>query len=497
MTANLEELIATIDPDRLADIIASLPPAAAAALLDDPALTAATLPPPATLLELGDRLIPGFRRRPHIEYLAHEVSEAVARVEAGQSQYLIVEMPPRAGKSTIVTQLAPAWILQKHPEWPIALTSHDSELSTAWGRQIRRWVEDGELPGVDVARDAGAVKSWQTTAGGSMRSISTRESFTGRGAKVLIIDDPHKDFTDSHSLKKREEVWRWWQSTSASRLQPPALVVVVQTRWHEDDLVGRLLNPALDGDPAQWKRIRFPAIAEAGDALDRPVGAPLISPLVEEDHDEALQRWAGVRQTVGAYIWSAMYQQNPSPPDGRIVQRDWIQYYDTPPGSFEQIIQSWDLAFGDSDNSSYVVGQVWGKQGADRYLLDQFRERTDFVGTLRAIEQMSAKWPDATLKLIEKKANGAAVLSALRRKISGLKPVDPAGSKLERLYAVTPYLEAGNVHLPAAATWTRDLVEELASFPSGAHDDQVDALTQALQRLSADRRRPRARVSVY
>ena len=497
MQPELSDLIAAVPPDRLAEIIASLPPNVAKALLDDPAITQATTPEVGSLVDLGYRLIHDFTTRPHINYLAGVLSEAVRNVEQGQSQYLTVELPPRAGKSTVATQLTPAWLLAKYPQWPLALISHDSGLSTNWGRQIRRWVEAGLLPGVEVARDAGAVKEWQTSEGGGVLSISTRESFTGRGAKVLVVDDPHKDFADAHSAHKRNEVWEWWKSVAYTRLHHPALVMVVQTRWHEDDLIGRLLSEKYEGDPADWQRIKVPAIAEENDVLGRAVGQPLLSPIIDEDEAQALVRWQEVKTVVGAYTWNAMYQQNPTPPDGRIVSRDWLRYYDTAPGTFDEVLQSWDLAFDKSDTSSFVVGQVWGRKGADKYLLDQYRERSDFVQTIAAIEQMSAKWPQAQLKLVERKANGAAVLSTLRNKVSGLVPVNPQGSKLARLHAVSPQLEAGNVHLPTTAQWTRDVVEELVGFPSHAHDDQVDALTQALERLGTQQRRPKAKVSVF
>lgn len=496
MTTSLRDLIAAVGPDQLADIIASLPPTVAEALLNDPEITAQTTPEVGSLVDLGHKLIPNFSTRPHIDYLATVLTEAVAGVEAGESQYLTIELPPRAGKSTIATQLTPAWLLAKYPQWPLALLSHDRGLSTKWGRQIRRWVEGGQLPGVEVARDAGAVQEWETTQGGGVLSISTRESFTGRGAKVIIVDDPHKDFADAHSQTKRDAIWEWYKSVAYTRLHHPALVIIVQTRWHEDDLIGRVLSDRYEGDPNQWRRIKIPAIAEADDVLGRAPGEPLLSPIIDEDAPKALARWTEVKSVVGSYTWQAMYQQNPTPPDGRIVSRKWLRYYDHAPGHFDTMLQSWDLAFGESETSSYVVGQVWGKQGANVYLLDQFRERTDFVGTIAAIQQMTAKWPQAKIKLVERKANGSAVLSTLRNKVAGLIPVDPTGSKLARLHSVTPQLESGNVYLPTMAPWTRDLVEELVGFPSHAHDDQVDALTQALERFDTNTERAKVKVSV-
>jgi predicted phage terminase large subunit-like protein len=195
---------------------------------------------------------------------------------------------------------------------------------------------------------------------------------------------------------------------------------------------------------------------------------------------------------MGSYEWSALYQQRPSPAEGAIFLRHWWKYYDENPADIasgmDGIVQSWDMAFKDAKDADYVVGQVWGRKDANRFLLDQTRARLDFPATLRAVLSLSAKWPKTTHIYIEDKANGPAVISTLQSKIQGLIPVNPEGGKVARANAVTGQIESGNVYLPSPsrAKWIEDFIEECAGFPNSAHDDQVDAMSQALTQMAAD-----------
>jgi predicted phage terminase large subunit-like protein len=189
---------------------------------------------------------------------------------------------------------------------------------------------------------------------------------------------------------------------------------------------------------------------------------------------------AGLKSALGSWAYAAQYQQNPAPIEGGIIQRKWIRYYSELPTGYRRWFQSWDCSFKDTGDADYVVGQVWCRVNSSFYLVDQVREQMDFIRTRQAIQQMTAKYPQATAKLIEDKANGPAVIAALRSEISGIIPYQPTDSKVGRLHAVSPLFEAGNVLLPERAKWVGHFVEELARFPRGAHDDQVDACTQAL-----------------
>jgi predicted phage terminase large subunit-like protein len=226
----------------------------------------------------------------------------------------------------------------------------------------------------------------------------------------------------------------------------------------------------------KWDRLSLPAIAEKDDEYRKTGEAlwPRKYPIADLLQTKIL---------LGSYEFGALYQGHPTPQEGGIIKRDWIKTYITPPGQFDVIIQSWDMAFKDTKEGSFVVGQVWGKIGADNYLLDQVRRQMDFVETIKAVRLMSVKWPKAYAKIVEDKANGTAVISTLKREIPGMIPYSPEGSKESRLYSVSPYFEAGNVFVPVKE-WTQDYIEELVSFPNGTNDDQVDCTSQALTRLN-------------
>lgn len=464
-------------------------------------------PVPASPVEQARALDPLFTVRPHLTYLSDRIRQAVKDVEAGQSRFLAVSMPPRMGKTTLTTFHTPLWVLRRNPHWPVALISHDSSLVTSWGRKIRRTVEQHPL-GIDISPDAGAVKEWETTSGGMVLSRTWREQLTGRGVKVLIIDDPIKDAADASSATLREGLWEWWQSTAQTRFEPPVLVIVVMTRWHEDDLTGRLLSQEHDGDPADWEVISFPALANDADVLGRQPGQPLLSPLIDETEEDALTRWTGVKRNVGSYTWSALYQQSPAPSTGAIFDPGWWHFWTDNPAQAEgrdnvhhidldaiagqgRWLDSWDMAFKGSDSSDFVVGQRWLHYRAWRILIAQHRERMTFSQTLAVMH----KWSSSAVpysdhvhtRLVEDKANGTAIIDVLKDEVAGLIPVNPTESKEARARAVSPLVEAGNVLLPLPSMpgyeWVTDLLGEARNFPRDVHDDQIDALTQALRRL--------------
>lgn len=265
------------------------------------------------------------------------------------------------------------------------------------------------------------------------------------------------------------------------------------TRWHEGDLSGWLLQQEASTDePEHWHVVNFEALKEV-----EPPQFPATC-TIEPDWrspGEALcpERFSAaklnrIKRKVGTLFWSAMYQQRPSPAEGDYFKRGWWKFYQQAPSDFEQIIFSWDCAFKETSKSDFVVGQVWGKRGADFYLLDQVRDRMDINATLSAICTLSGKYPTASAKLVEDKANGPAVIDLLNRKIPGLIAVEPEGGKLVRAVAIAPYVESGNVFLPdpSIAPWVHDYIQEFATFPNGSHDDQVDCTSQAINWLVAN-----------
>lgn len=273
------------------------------------------------------------------------------------------------------------------------------------------------------------------------------------------------------------------------------------TRWHEDDLAGWLLGRE-DGD--RWRVINIPAQADHDpnkgetDPLGREPGEYMQSARINErtGKPRSAREWEQIRVQAGSRDWQALYQGRPSPPEGGLLKRDWWRYFDAPQWverdngvcwaiGFDELLISWDMAFKNLNSSDYVCGQVWGRRGVQAYLLDQVHGRMSFVDTCLAVRTLAARWPQAAAKLIEDKANGTAVLNALRLVVGGMIGVEPDGSKESRAAAVSPFVEARNVWLPAPeiAPWIGDFVEECASFPNAAHDDRVDAMTQALNRL--------------
>ncbi len=421
------------------------------------------------------------------------LGDYLARVERGEISRLIVEMPPRHGKSETTTVKFPAYYLGKHPDRRVIIASHTGNLAARFSMRARNDLATygPEVFGVGVNPDVSAMYRWDVKdpnakpgqpPGGTI-AAGVGGPITGQGAHLATIDDPVKDAEAANSKVQRDAVWDWYRFVLRTRLFPEAAVILVLTRWHEDDLAGRLLKQAQEDPEAdQWTVLRLPAIAEDE---DDPLGREIDQALWPEQYDE--KALAAVKATVGSYVWAALYQQRPSPAEGNIFKREWWEFYREIPSGLDEIIQSWDCAFKGQADSDYVVGQVWGRKGADKYLLDQVRGRMSFTATLTAIRTLSAKWPNSWAKLIEDKANGTAVIDTLKQEISGLIAVEPEGGKVVRAQAVSPDIEAGNVYLPdsSIAPWIHDFIEECTAFPNGANDDQVDAMTQTLLRFGA------------
>ena len=418
------------------------------------------------------------------------LAEALTKMERGEIKRLMVFMPPRHGKSELVSRRYPAFLLGRNPDAHIISASYSATLASAMNRDVQRIIDSPEyaelFPETKLSTGTGYLRNSDVFEivgrKGYYLSAGVGGGITGRGADFAIIDDPIKNRAEAESKVFRDKVFDWFTSTLYTRLEKDAKVLITLTRWHEDDLAGRLLQLA-ESDPQadQWMVISYPAIRL--DMKDPTDPRKLGEALWEDKYSK--ETLLTIKATVGMYDWSALYEQNPSPPKGAIVQRDWLNYYKVLPSKFDEVIQSWDFAFDNKDNGSYVVGQIWGRVGAYKYLIDQVRDRMDFTQSLRAVRNLSAKHPLAKAKYMEKKANGTAIMNTLRREISGIIPVNPEGSKVERLYAVTPQFEAGNVYLPdpSIAPWVNDYVEELVSFPNAPNDDQTDCTTQALSNL--------------
>lgn len=425
------------------------------------------------------------------------IDAALIDVADGRCERLIVSMPPQEGKSQRTSRRFPTWLLTRDPELRIAVASYEHGVARRWGRAIRDDINahSTEL-GLAVSPLSSAAHEWQLAGHrGGVYCVGIGGALTGRPVDVLIVDDPIKDREQADSLTYRDRAWDWWTDVALTRLAPGAPVVVILTRWHEDDLAGRLLA-AEDGH--LWRVINIPAEADHDpntgqvDPLGREPGE-----FMESARGRTREDWQAKKVAVGSRTWASLYQGRPSPEAGDIFERTWWRYYDRPqwivrpdgshwvPDGEPELIQSWDMAFKDTASSDYVVGVVLLRRGNQAFVLDRVRARLSFTETCRAFRELSAKWPQAVLKLVEDKANGTAVINALSRTVPGIVPEEPHGSKIARAAAVSPFVEAGNVFLPAPeiAPWVAELVEEAAAFPNGAHDDQVDAMSQGLNRL--------------
>lgn len=419
--------------------------------------------------------------------------EFLVKVERRESPRLILTMPPRHGKSQLVSKHFPSWCFGVDPDISFISCSYGDDLSKRVNKDVQRIMDNPVYKRIfpqtclSTKRNAGGYNMAMRTMDlleipgydGSFRSTGVGGGITGMGCDILCIDDPFKDRKSADSPTIRESVWDWYTSTAYTRLSPGGGVLVTVTRWHEDDLVGRLLEAMKQEGGDRWTIINYPAIAEH-DEPHRKKGEPL--------HAERypLEMLLRIKSNIGSYDWGSLYQQHPTPRGGGVFKRKWIRHWTTMPKVFDRVIQSWDFTFKDTANSDNVSGQVWGQVGANFYLLDNDTARMDFVSQVRAMQRMSSKWPDALKKVVEDKANGPAIISALGSRIPGIVPYNPRGSKTARAYSVSPLFEAGNVFLPPMDEehpWVKRYVDELLAFPNAEHDDQVDSTTQALDTL--------------
>lgn len=409
-------------------------------------------------------------------------------VQAGKRPILVFQAPPQHGKSEMVSRKLPAYIMGRFPDWRIGTASYSSEMANRMGQDVRRNLATPEhqklFPGTaDKGKfDLNRIGDFASPSGkGSYISVGIGSGLTGRPIDIGIIDDPTKDQQEALSPVTKETHWNWYQSVFTTRLSENSGQIIMATSWAEDDLPGRILEQ-FRGDP-RLTHLRFPAINltdEVGYNTELPEG-----PLVPELH--SLEKLYETKALLSDYWWSAMYQQSPKALGGNCFKESTVQYYQQKdlPKKWDKVIASWDCTFKDTDGTDFVVGQVWAKSGANSYLLDQVRARMSFTTTVQEILIQKRKWPQIREILIEDKANGPAVIDVLKAKLAGIIAIEPDGSKEARAHAITVYWEALNIYVPIEqqAPWIRAFVSELTSFPAAAHDDQVDAMTQAIRRL--------------
>ena len=418
-----------------------------------------------------------YIQRAHTDALMTALERAVERADLGEDTKLIISMPPGSGKSMTASVVFPLWLLLNRPDWEIGLVSAEASLATKFSGDVRRHYDD-RAP----EPSTGGVTDW-TVPGSERGGIIARGikgGMSGRRLRVCVVDDPVRHMEDAYSQKIRDTAWSIWRSVIKPRMRPGSIVLSVATRWHDDDLSGRLLKEH------GWEHIVFPALAEENDVLERKVGDPLLSVQQQEDTEDALARWETTKIEVGTAVFNALYQQHPGELDGTVFKLDWWRYYtDDELPAADQIITAWDLSFGTAGETSgdWVVGQAWQRTGNRYYLLDQIRFRGGFTVQLAKMREFIKRFPQAIAHVVEQAANGAAAIETLQKELDGVVPVKPDGSKIVRVQSVSPLAEAHQVYLPSGRSWLDDFVTEMTAFPTGKHDDQCDTLAHGLRRL--------------
>lgn len=462
--------------------------------------------------EKAKRRMAGFTKYTMPEYRMnwhHEVTcAALDMLMEGSIKRLMLFMPPRHGKSELGSRRFPAYALGKNPNLKIIATSYSADLASLMNRDVQRIIDDEQYKKVFPNTHLNESNVRTTAHGnylrnndifepvghkGYYRSAGIGGGITGMGFDIGIVDDPIKNRKEAESPVMREAVWSWYTSTFYTRKQKDARILIILTRWHEDDLAGRLLAAAKASPKAdQWTVIDFPAMAIEGEIHEQDPRSPGQA-LWESDFP--LQDLETIKHTAGPYEWMALYQQRPSNPAGELIKREWLEkrhsFCQLPDLSacFDRVMVSVDCTFKDTEGTDYVTMGVWGQRSAGCYLLDQVRSRLSFVQTCSTLVALLQKWQArgnhvVSLAingvLIEDKANGPAVINVLQSEVPGLCAVTPEGGKQVRVMAAQPWFAAGNIYLPEPEDWPGlyDYIEELVRFPTDKHDDQVDQTTQ-------------------
>lgn len=497
----VEAFAARLDPDDLSILEGAIERVAAAGWRSHPAA-------------MAQFLDPTFRRPPYVDLLSGKFRDAAD----GISRRQIWNLPGRYGKSTLI-QWGATWLYDRtEGKARLILVSYGQALANELADGIReRLRAHASLLRADLRRDRQAINRFVTDAGGGLLAAGINASITGFGANALggiVIDDPFKNWQDAHSETKREHVWNQYRGTIRNRLdEEDGFIIVVHHRVHEDDLTAKLLaEQGKDEYGDEWDLVSLPAIAVEGDLLGRAPGEPL-DPEVRPIAD-VRKRAAGL----GSYLASALEQQDPTPEEGTDIKRAWFRIEDALPPAFDDACTSWDLKLKDKESGDYVVGQAWWRVAGGYWLVEQVRGQFDHATTANAIALLAVRRPEIRTHIIEAAGSSDSVVPELRRKrpdyevsdematrlgmteieraevqalrrrgMSGLVPKTVSGEGSKRVRArtyVVPNAEAGDVYLQGAAPYVPALLDELAAFPNGSHDDQVDAMSQAIARLS-------------
>lgn len=426
----------------------------------------------------------------HLEWFSNAVA-------AGQSPRLIINMPPRSGKSELASRIFPAWHLGRNPAHEIIACSYAGSLANDFSRKVRGLLRDASyqsvFPDVSLAKDSQSVEVWNTNHAGGYVAAGVGGPITGRGAHILVIDDPLKNRDDAESEGTRQSIWDWYTSTAYTRLAPGGGVIVMMTRWHDDDLGGRLLQQMEDGEGDEWKVVKYPAIAEH-DELFRMQGEALHP---ERYPVDALER---IKRTIGPRDWSALYQQNPVADDGDYFKKEdfqWFRQQDLPPLEEMNFYTAWDLAIGQKEQNDFTVGITVGVDRQDNiYVVDIQRGRWRTLEIIEKMLQVQRVW-QSKLVGIERGHILMTMGPILEKRIRETRTMMPLEElrpgrqdKIARARPIQARMQQHRVFFRQHCDATLALYAEMMRFPNGAHDDGVDSMAwigQLLTRFTSTR----------
>jgi len=408
-----------------------------------------------------------------------EIAEKFNKLASGEIKRLIINMPPRHTKSEFGSYLLPAWMVGKNPKLKIIQSTNTTELSVRFGRKAKALIDSPEYQKVfktKLREDSQAAGKWETAQGGEYYAAGVGSAITGRGADLLIIDDPHSE-QDAMNSQALERTYEWYTSGPRQRLQPGGSIIVIMTRWNEKDLTGRLLGAQKEIKADQWEVVEFPAIL--------PSGKPVWPEYWKLDDLE------GVKASIPLSKWNAQYMQNPTSEEGALIKREWWRDWDKDEmPMLEHVIQSYDTAFMKKQTADYSAITTWGVFRPDEdsppnlILLDAIKERYEFPELRRIALEQYGYWNPETV-IIESKASGLPLTYELRKMGIPVINFTPSkgNDKHTRVNAVSPLFESGLIWAPKEMEFAQEVIEECAAFPYGDHDDLVDSMTQAVMRF--------------